>query len=87
MSREVRACRKFCKKKLKAVASKVAEKLRAYRFWIIDRVRGQNNPEDHPALTKVLWPPQIKAPMGPGTFGPHRLQPPLLIPFSSRPPS
>lgn len=70
-------------KKSKAVASKLAEIIRAYRFWLTDRVRGQNNPEDHPALRRVLWPSQIKAVMGQGTFGPHRLQSPLLILFSS----
>jgi len=38
---------------------------------------------DDPALRKALWPSQIKAPMGQGQFGPHRLQTPLLIFISS----
>lgn len=38
---------------------------------------------DDPALRKALWPSQIKSPMGQGKFGPHRLQTPLLILFSS----
>ena len=33
-------------------------------------------------LGSGLWPLQIKAPMGPGKFCPHHLQPPLLILFS-----
>ena len=50
--------------------------------WPIGCVK-QNDHADDPSLRDALSPSQIKSPMGQGQFGPHRLQSPLLILFSS----
>ena len=68
---------------METVASKSTEIIGGYRFGSVIEYEVTTNGMDDPTLRKALWPSQIKAPMGQGQFGPHRLQTPLLILFSS----